>query len=148
MPRRPYVLWIVVAMIFYFLSGYLILSMVFLAIGSLSDSMQDAQSYLMPVLLGVMLPVFIMMQASLTDSDSLLTQILSWVPLYTPFAMLARLATGVSLVEVAGTSVLLVGFIALELLFLGRLFQASVLGAGKPSWREVFAMLKVRPDEG
>ena len=101
-------------MIIYFLSGYLILSMVFLAIGSLSDSMQDAQSYLMPVLLGVMLPVFIMMQASLTDSDSLLTQIPSWVPLYTPFAMLARLATGVSLVEVAGTSVLLVGFIALE----------------------------------
>jgi ABC-2 type transport system permease protein len=38
------------------LRRYLILSMTFLAIGSLSDSMQDAQSYLMPVLDGVHVP--------------------------------------------------------------------------------------------
>ncbi|HEY6817552.1 MAG TPA: ABC transporter permease [Croceibacterium sp.] len=140
--------WMYAAMLLYFLSGYLILSMVFLAIGSLSDSMQDAQSYLMPVLMLVMLPVFIMMQASLTDSDSVLTRVLSWIPLYTPFAMLARLGTGVSLAEVAGTSALLVVFIALELRFLGRLFEASVLNAGKPSWREVLAKLSARPAAG
>jgi ABC-type Na+ efflux pump permease subunit len=136
--------WMIPAMALYFLSGYLILSMVFLAIGSLSDSMQDAQSYLTPVLLLVMLPVFIMMQASLRDPDSLITLILSWIPVYTPFAMLARLGTGVSLAEVIGTSVLLVAFIAFELVFLGRLFQASVLNAGKPSWREVFAKFRAR----
>lgn len=134
--------WMIPAMVLYFLAGYLILSMVFLAIGSLSDSMQDAQSYLSPVLITVMLPVFIMMQASLRDPDSLITLILSWIPIYTPFAMLARLGTGVSPAEVAGTSALLVVFVVLELVFLGRLFQASVLGAGKPSWREVFAKLR------
>ncbi len=139
--------WVIPAMVLYFLSGYLILSMIFLAIGSLSDSMQDAQSYLTPVLLVVMLPVFIMMQASLRDPDSLITLILSWIPIYTPFAMLARLGTGVSLAEVVGTSVLLVAFIAFELVFLGRLFQASVLNAGKPSWREVFAKLRTRAAE-
>lgn len=137
--------WIGAAMIFYFLSGYLVLSMVFLAIGSLSDSMQDAQSYLTPVLLIVMFPVLFMMQASLNSPDSLFMTVLSWIPLYTPFAMLARLGTGVSLAEVLGTVALLVVFIALELALLGRLFEGSVLNAGKPGWRELFAKLRTRP---
>lgn len=136
--------WMWAAMIFYFLAGYLILSMVFLAIGALSDSMQDAQAYLGPVLIVIIMPLMIMMQASLRDPQSLITQVLSWIPLYTPFAMLARLGTGVSLGEVIGTTVLLVAFIALELVLLGRLFQASVLNAGKPGWRGVLAMLRAR----
>jgi ABC-2 type transport system permease protein len=136
--------WLVPAMVFYFLAGYLIISMLFLAIGSLSDSMQDAQAYLVPVLMVIMLPVMIMMQAALQDPDGLLTQVLSWIPLYTPFAMLARLGSGVSLIEIIGTTVLLIAFVALELMLLGRLFQASVLSAGKPGWRDVIASLKVK----
>ena len=139
--------WMWAAMIFYFLAGYLILSMIFLAIGALSDSMQDAQAYLGPVLIVVMLPLMIMMQSSLQDPDGLITQVLSWIPIYTPFAMLTRLGTGVSLVEVLGTTALLVAFIALELLVLGRLFQASVLNAGKPGWRGVLAMVRLKPTE-
>jgi ABC-2 type transport system permease protein len=129
--------WIVVAMLFYFLSGYVVLSMVFLAIGSVSDSMQDAQAYLTPVIMLVMIPVIILMQAALRSPDEFIVQLLSWIPLYTPFAMLARLGTGVSLAEIVGTSILLVAFIAVELLFLGRLFRASLLSAGKPAWREI-----------
>ena len=133
--------WMLPAMFFYFLAGYLIVSMLFLAIGTLSDSMQDAQAYLGPVLIVILMPVLILMQVSLRDSDSLFTQVLSWIPVYTPFAMLARLATGVSLVEVVGTTVLLIGFVALQLLLLGRLFEASVLSSGKPTWREIAAMV-------
>jgi len=129
--------WIVLAMIFYFLSGYIVLSMVFLAIGSVSDSMQDAQAYLTPVIMLVMIPVVILMQAALRSPDELIVQVLSWIPFYTPFAMLARLGTGVSLPEIIGTSALLVLFMALELIVLGRLFRASLLSAGKPGWREI-----------
>jgi ABC-2 type transport system permease protein len=137
--------WLVAAMIFYFVSGYVILSMVFLAIGSVSDSIQDAQAYLTPVIMLVMIPVIILMQAALRSPDELIVQVLSWIPVYTPFAMLARLGTGVSLAEIFGTSALLIVFMAVELLFLGRLFRASLLGAGKPAWREIFA--KIRSSE-
>jgi ABC-2 type transport system permease protein len=129
--------WLVLAMIFYFLSGYLILSMVFLAIGSVSDSMQDAQAYLTPVIMLVMIPVVILMQAALRSPDEFIVQLLSWIPLYTPFAMLARLGTGVSLGEIVGTSAMLAVFIGIELIVLGRLFRASLLSAGKPGWREI-----------
>src|SRR5690606_35725358 len=136
--------WMWGAMIFYFLAGYLILSTIFLGIGALSDSMQDAQSYLGPVLLIFMLPLIMMMQASLRDPDSTVTQVLSWIPIYTPFAMLTRLGSGVSLAELIGTTVLVVLFIAAQLIVLGRLFQASVLNAGKPSLRDIIAMMKAR----
>jgi ABC-type Na+ efflux pump permease subunit len=139
---------IVAAMIFYFLSGYIVLSMVFLAIGSVSDSMQDAQAYLTPVIMLVMLPVLFLMQAALRGPDEFIVQLLSWIPLYTPFAMLARLGTGVSVAEIAGTSVLLVAFIAVELLLLGRLFRASLLSAGKPAWREIFDKVRRATPEG
>lgn len=136
--------WMWGAMIFYFLAGYLILSTIFLGIGALSDSMQDGQSYLGPVLLIFMLPLIMMMQASLRDPDSTVTQVLSWIPIYTPFAMLTRLGSGVSLAELIGTTVLVVLFIAAQLIVLGRLFQASVLNAGKPSLRDIIAMMKAR----
>jgi len=134
--------WIWLAMVFYFFAGYLILSMTFLAIGSLSDSMQDAQSYLMPVLVVFMFPVIFMMQATLSSPDSLYVKVLSWIPIYTPFAMLARMGTSVSWGEVVGTGVLLAGFVYLQLMLLGRLFESSVLSAGKPAWRELFAQLR------
>ncbi|MGV3555498.1 MAG: ABC transporter permease [Croceibacterium sp.] len=138
---------LIAAMIFYFLAGYVVLSMLFLAIGSVSDSMQDAQAYLTPVILLIMIPVVIVMQAAMRGPDEFIVQLLSWIPLYTPFAMLARLGTGVSVVEIVGTGLLLVAFIWLELVFLGRLFRASLLGAGKPAWRQIFAMVR-SPDAG
>ena len=136
---------IILALIFYFLSGYLVVSMLFLAIGSLSDSMQDAQSYLMPVILLVMLPVTFIIQATVRTPDAAIVHLLSWIPLYTPFAMLARMGTGVPLLEMLGTAAVLILFMALELLLLGRLFRASLLSAGQPTRAELFARLLSRP---
>src|SRR5690606_41780836 len=92
-------------MIFYFLAGYLILSTIFLGIGALSDSMQDAQSYLGPVLLIFLLPLIVMMRASPRDPDSTVTQVLSWIPTYTPFALMTRLGSGASVAGLRGTPV-------------------------------------------
>jgi ABC-2 type transport system permease protein len=138
---------IIAAMIFYFLGGYLVVSMLFLAIGSISDSMQDAQSYLTPVIMLIMLPVIFIIQAVVRTPDAPFVHVLSWIPLYTPFAMLARMGSGVPRVEMLGTAVVLVAFLGLELLFLGRLFRSSLLGAGQPSRAELFARLMVRPAE-
>jgi ABC-2 type transport system permease protein len=124
--------WIWAAMAFYFLAGYLVVSMIYLAIGSLSDSMQDAQAYLMPVVMIIMLPTVLMMVATTQNPNGLLPHVLSWIPIYTPFAMLARLGSGVSPMEVIGTGAMLVVFLVVELYLLGRLFQVSLLRSGQP----------------
>jgi ABC-2 type transport system permease protein len=132
---------IIAAMIFYFLSGYVAVAMLFLAIGSLSDSMQDAQSYLTPVIMLIMLPVIFIIQATVRTPDAALVHVLSWIPLYTPFAMLARMGGGVPGLEMAGTAVVLILFLGVELLLLGRLFRASLLSAGQPSRAEILARM-------
>jgi ABC-2 type transport system permease protein len=124
--------WIILALIFYFVAGFLIISMLYLAIGSLSDSLQDAQAYLIPVVTTVSLPTVLMMVAIPQAPNGPLPRILSWIPLYTPFAMLARLGSGVSVGEVIGTSIMLTVFVGLEIFLLGRLFRASLLRTSQP----------------
>ena len=124
--------WIWGAMAFYFLAGYLVVSMIYLGIGALSDSMQDAQAYLMPVVMIIMLPTVLMMAATAQNPNGVLPHVLSWIPIYTPFAMLARLGSGVSPTEVLGTGAMLIVFLAVELYLLGRLFQVSLLRTGQP----------------
>lgn len=139
--------WMAAAMIFYFFAGYLIVSMAFLAIGSVSNSMQDAQAYLMPVMMVLMLPVMLMMGSMFANPGGALPHVMSWIPIYTPFAMLARLGGGVPLPEVLGTGLLLIAFVALELFALGRVFQASLLSTGQPPRLAEFARLMLRPTE-
>jgi ABC-2 type transport system permease protein len=73
-----------------------------------------------------------MISSTVNNPDGPLARILSWIPLYTPFAMLARLGSGVSPVEVAGTGVLTAAFVAVEYWLLGRIFQTSLLSSGQP----------------
>ena len=124
--------WMIFAMLFYFVAGYLIISMLYLAIGALSNSLQDAQSYLMPVIMIIMLPVVFMMVSVAQQPNGIFPVVLSWIPLYTPFAMLARMGAGVSMMEVLGTGAMLTAFVVVEMILLGRLFQATLLRTGQP----------------
>ncbi|RYZ11913.1 MAG: ABC transporter permease, partial [Alphaproteobacteria bacterium] len=124
--------WMIIAMAFYFFAGYLIISMLYLAIGALSNSLQDAQSYLMPVIFLITLPVVFMMVQVVQAPNAALPVILSWIPLYTPFAMMARMTAGVSIAEVLGTGAMLALFVIAEMYLLGRVFQASLLRTGQP----------------
>jgi ABC-2 type transport system permease protein len=124
--------WMIFAMLFYFVAGYLIISMLYLAIGALSNSLQDAQSYLMPVIMIIMLPVVFMMVSVAQQPNGIFPVVLSWIPLYTPFAMLARMGAGVSMMEVLGTGAMLTVFAIVEMILLGRLFQATLLRTGQP----------------
>ncbi|VVT05273.1 ABC transporter permease [Erythrobacter sp. EC-HK427] len=133
---------LITAMIIYFLGGYIVLAMLFLAIGAISESMQDAQSYLTPVIFLIMIPVLVVMQAALKGPNEPVAVILSWIPLYTPFAMLARMGSGVATWEIIGTIALLAAFIWLELKLLGNLFRASLLNDGKPTWKRIVSWVK------
>lgn len=135
--------WTITALIYFLLAGYLSISMVFLAVGAVSNNMRDAQGYLTPIILGLTLPFVAVMSAVLQNPDGPLPRLLSWIPIYTPFAMMARLGGGVSPWEVAGSAVLLAGFIVLELIVLGRVFRANLLQAGQPfrlkDWGRMFS---------
>jgi ABC-type Na+ efflux pump permease subunit len=134
----------IAAMIYFFIVGYVSIAVFFLAIGAMSDSMRDAQGYLMPVIMVILLPISILMQAVISGgSGGILMEVLTWVPIWTPFAVLARLGLGIPAWEVVGTGIILAAFTALELVMLGRLFRESLLAQGqRPKLAEVVARMR------
>jgi ABC-type Na+ efflux pump permease subunit len=134
----------IIAMIYFFIAGYVTISVFFLAIGAMSDSMRDAQGYLMPVIMLILLPITILMQAVLAGrTGGVMMEVLTWVPIWTPFAVLARLGLGIPSWEVIATGLILAAFARIELILLGRLFRESLLAQGqRPSLREVVARIR------
>src|SRR5262249_3407442 len=123
--------WVAAAMIFYFLAGYLTIGMLFLAAGVLSDSMQEAQAYLTPLAFVIAAPSVGLSVLLYRDPNGLLPRIGSWIPLYTPVTMLARLQSGVSHLDIFGTAAMLLAFGGLELFLLGRLFENNLIKTGQ-----------------
>jgi ABC-2 type transport system permease protein len=137
----------VAAIIFFFVAGYIGISAVFVAIGSMVDSMSEAQGYLMPVLLLIMLPITFLLQAIIAGNEGPIVQILTWVPLWTPFAVLARLGLGIEMWELVGAGLVLTAAIAIELVLVGRLFRESLLATGqKLTFGMVLQRLKRSPE--
>jgi ABC-type Na+ efflux pump permease subunit len=138
----------IIAMLYFFVVGYVAIAILFLAIGAMSDSMRDAQGYLMPVILVIILPISVLMQAVLGgNSGGVLLEVLTWVPIWTPFGVLARLGLGIPTWEVIGTGILLAAFTAAEIVLLGRLFRASLLAQGqRPNLSEMIS--RIRAVEG
>ena len=137
----------ILALIYFFVVGYVAIAILFLAIGAMSGSMRDAQGYLMPVLLVIILPISILMQSVLGgNSGGVLMEVLTWVPIWTPFGVLARLGLGIPTWEVIGTAIVLALFTAGELVLLGRLFRASLLASGqRPNLREMVSRMRAVP---
>jgi ABC-2 type transport system permease protein len=138
----------ILAMIYFFIVGYVTISVFFLAIGAMSDSMRDAQGYLMPVIMIILLPITILMQAVLGGSTGgVMMEVLTWVPIWTPFAVLARLGLGIPAWEVIASGAILGAFTAIELLLLGRLFRASLLAQGqRPTLSQVLSRIRSSTD--
>ena len=98
---------LLLAALFFFAAGYLMYGAIFLAMGSLCDTLQDAQTLMGPVIWTLMLPLLFLF-FSLEASDSTVVRIASWVPLWTPFVMMARLPADPPLWEVLGASAVMI----------------------------------------
>ena len=122
---------IIAAIIFFFIAGYIGISAIFVAIGAMVDSMSEAQGYMMPVLFLILLPITFLLQAIVMGNDGFMVHLLTWVPLWTPFAVLARLGLGIAAWELIGAGIVLAIAIALELMLIARLFRANLLSKGQ-----------------
>ena len=137
---------IILAILYFFILGYIGISAIFVAIGAMVDSMSEAQGYLMPVLLAILLPITFLLQTIVAGRDGLLVDLLTWVPLWTPFAVLARLGMGIETWVLFGTGALLAIAIVVEMVFIGRLFRASLLSTGqKPTLKRVLERFRAQP---
>jgi len=127
--------------LFYFLCAYLIFSMIFLAIGAVSNSLQDAQSYMGPVMLLVFAPLPFMIMV-FQNPNGLVASILTWIPIYTPYAVMMRAAADPPLWEILGATALMLAFTIFLMRIMGRIFRQAILQASPPKIREVWKLAR------
>lgn len=117
--------------IFYFLAGYALYAGIFLAIGSLCNTLKEAQSLMMPMMMVLIAPL-VTMTFIAQDPNGPIARVMSWIPLFTPFTMMNRAAAEPPLVDVIGTTIVLLLSIALVLWLSGKVFRQGVLRTGQP----------------
>ena len=125
----------------YMIGGYLMYAVLFAAIGAFCETPRDAQTLMGPIMMILVVPILVM-QMALNTPDAPVVQILSWVPFFTPFLMLARLHADPPMIEIVGTT----GGMFITALFMvwvaGRAFRAGALSDIKLSWKSFAGAVK------
>lgn len=121
----------------YFVLGYVLYAGLFLAVGSLCNTLKEAQSMQGPITMLLVVPL-VTMSFIVRDPNGAIATAMTWIPLYTPFAMLNRAAGNPPLLDVIGSLALMIAMAALVLWLSARVFRIGILRTGqRPKLAEV-----------
>lgn len=115
----------------YFLGGYFLFAAVYVGIGSVCNSLKEAQNLMGPVMIIMIVPLMAMMPVS-QDPNGALARFLSYIPFLTPFVMMNRAAAPPPMIDYVITSVLLAVTIFLAFRGAAKVFRIGILMTGKP----------------
>lgn len=149
--RDPFLL---TSFVVYFSLGYLFFAALLVGIGSVCNTVKEANNLMMPVTVMLMMPLLAMIPIS-KDPNGTLAVFLSYIPPFTPFVMMNRAAGPPELHEYVLTSILLIGSIILVFWGAAKIFRIGILMTGKPpsplemlKWlRAPVGQVPVRADE-
>jgi ABC-2 type transport system permease protein len=97
--------------LFYFLGGYLLYGALFAAVGSAVDSPAEAQQFMFPITIPLLISYFGLFTFILEDPNGTISIWLSIIPFTSPIAMMGRIAFGVPWWQLAlSMSLLILGF--------------------------------------
>lgn len=117
--------------IFYYLCCYALYAGIFLAIGSLCNTLKEAQSLMMPLMAVLVVPILTMSFIT-QDPNGTLARVMSWIPLFTPFTMMNRAAAQPPMIDIVGTTAVLILTTVAVLWLSGRVFRQGILRSGQP----------------
>jgi ABC-2 type transport system permease protein len=113
-----------------FVAGYIMYAAIFLALGSLCDTIQEAQTLMSPLIIFLMVPLFVVVIA-IRQPAAPVIEMLSWVPPFTPFLMILRAPLHPPLWQMLLQTGLMAAFAGLALFVSVRVYRAgAVNGAG------------------
>jgi len=123
----------------YYILGFLLFSSVLAGIGSICNTIKEAQSLMMPLTLIIIVPTVAWIDLA-RHPEGALARVLSFVPPLTPMVMILRLSAGgdVPVLEVLA-SILVLGASVLAVVWVAaKVFRTGILMYGKrPGLREV-----------
>jgi ABC-2 type transport system permease protein len=118
--------------LFFFLGGYFLYSAMFAAIGAAVDDQTDAQQFMFPVTIPLILSYIVSITVVINgDPNGPLAFWLSMIPFTSPIAMVMRLPFGVPLWQLLLSGTLLVGGFIFTTWVAGRIYRVGILMYGK-----------------
>lgn len=123
--------YILACFLFYFLSGYLLYSALFAAVGSAVDSETETQQFMFPITLPLLFTYILSVSVLFRAPDSALALWLSMIPFTSPVAMMVRIPFGVPGWQLAiSMGLMIVGFLFTTWVA-SRIYRVGVLMYGK-----------------
>ncbi|MBV6643499.1 MAG: ABC transporter permease, partial [Cyclobacteriaceae bacterium] len=113
---------VVLAFVFFFISGYLFYGGLFAAVGSASDSDADAQQFMLPVTIPLILSIMLL-GVVLNDPNGSLAFWMSMIPFTAPVVMMMRVAFGVPFWQLGLSMVFMVAGFIFMIWFASRIYR-------------------------
>jgi ABC-2 type transport system permease protein len=124
--------------IFYFLSGYLLYSALFAAVGSAVDSETETQQFMFPITMPLLFTYILSFAFLVNNPDSTLAFWLSIIPFTAPIAMMVRVPFGVPDWQLALSMVMMIAGFIFTTWVAARIYRVGVLMYGKKtSYKEL-----------
>ena len=134
---------ILVAFVLYFLGGYLLYASIFAAIGAAVDNQTDAQQFLMPITIILIVALYVGILTVPEDPNGIVAQIFSFIPLTSPVVMMMRIPYGVPVFEQIISVLILFLSVILIIWIAAKIYRIGILMYGKkPTYRELLKWLK------
>ncbi len=139
--------------VIFLIIAYIIYSSMFAFIGSICNTDKEAQNFIFPIVMSLMLPVFLLMYI-VQEPDSTLSVVLSLIPIFTPTMMVARLniigpdvfSFADPIILEATIGVVISALFALFMIWVtGRVFRVGILMYGKrPTLPEIIKWVRYK----
>lgn len=135
----------VVYFFLFFISGYLLYSALFAAVGSAVDSETETQQFMFPITMPLLFTYILSFSVLINNPHGSVALWLSMIPFTSPIAMLVRIPFGVPEWQIILSLLLLVaGFIGTTWTA-GRIYRVGILMYGKKaSYRELIKWFRYR----
>jgi len=129
--------------VLYFVLGYFLFSTLYAGIGAMVNTEQEAQQFLLPIGLLIVVPLMSMTYI-ITNPNSQAAVVMSLVPFFAPIVMLARIAVETPPLWQIALSMALLVLTTLGLTWIvGRIYRVGVLMYGKrPTLAEIIKWIR------
>lgn len=128
----------------FMVGGYLMYAVMFAAIGAFCETPRDAQTLMRPIMMVLIVPL-ITMQMAVNSPDAPIVRLLSSIPMFTPFLMMARIPSQPPLYESLAALAGMFAFALFMIWVAGRAFRTGALSDARLDWRTF--ILAVRGDD-
>jgi ABC-2 type transport system permease protein len=128
----------------YYVLGFLFFSAILAGLGSVCNTVKEAQSLMTPVTLITIIPMLAWFNL-VRDPQGVLARVLSFVPPLTPMVMVLRISASskVPLIEIIASIILLVVSVPAVIWLSAKVFRTGILMYGKrPGLREIIRWLR------